>query len=324
MTSRERFIKTMTYGEVDRPPLFEEGIREEVWEVWRTQGAAGAEELSRKFHYDRHDEIDVNLDPRPSLPAWPGSMDLAAFHESLELDDPGRFPVDWQVKLDQWKRRDYPLFLRVHNGFFLTMGVEAWDSFAVAIRLVVDEPGFVQDVMAVQGEFNAKMAEKILGQVEVEAVVFSEPIGGNHGPLISPRMYREIVLKSYAPILEVVRRHRVQTIILRSYANERVLLPEMVKFGINCLWACETNPEAMDYRRIRREYGKELRLIGGIDTDILRYHKEDIQRELEEKVLPLLPEGGFIPLADGRVREDMSFENYIYYRSRLEELVRES
>jgi len=166
------------------------------------------------------------------------------------------------------------------------------------------------------------MAEKILGQVEVEAVVFSEPIGGNHGPLISPRMYQDFVLKSYAPVLEVIRRHRVQTIILRAYANERVLLPTMVEFGINCLWACETNPEAMDYRLIRREFGKGLRLIGGIDTDILRYQKEDIQRELEEKVLPLLPEGGFLPLADGRVREDMSFENYVYYRSLLEELVR--
>jgi hypothetical protein len=65
-----------------------------------------------------------------------------------------------------------------------------------------------------------------------------------------------------------------------------------------------------------------LRLIGGIDIDILHYHKEDIRRELEEKVLPLLSEGGFLPLADGRVREDMSFENYIYYRSLLEELVR--
>ena len=322
MTSLERFIKTMTYGKVDRPPLFEEGIREEVWEVWRTQGAAGAEELSRMFHYDRHEEIDPDLGTHPSLPGWPASKDLTAFHRSLDPDDPGRFPVYWQAKVDQWKRRDYPLFLRVHNGFFLTMGVEAWDSFAEAIRLLVDEPDFVQDVMVVQGEFNAKMAEKILGQVEVEAVVFSEPIGGNHGPLISPRMYQDIVLKSYTPILEVIRRHRVQTIILRAYANERVLLPEMVKFGINCLWACETNPEAMDYRLIRREYGKELRLIGGIDTDILRYHQEDIQRELEEKVLPLLPEGGFLPLADGRVREDMSFENYVYYRSMLEELVR--
>jgi hypothetical protein len=35
-----------------------------------------------------------------------------------------------------------------------------------------------------------------------------------------------------------------------------------------------------------------------------------IRRELEEKPLPLLVEGGYVPLADGRVRKDVPFENY--------------
>jgi hypothetical protein len=37
-----------------------------------------------------------------------------------------------------------------------------------------------------------------------------------------------------------------------------------------------------------------------------------------EIVPELLEDGGFIPLADGRVREDVSFENYVYYRKLLE------
>ena len=37
---------------------------------------------------------------------------------------------------------------------------------------------------------------------------------------------------------------------------------------------------------------------------------------------PLLASGGFIPLADGRVREDVPFDNYVYYRRLLEEIVK--
>ena len=76
----------------------------------------------------------------------------------------------------------------------------------------------------------------------------------------------------------------------------------------------------MDFRKLRAEFGSGLRLIGGIDTDVLRQDKVAIRREIEEKVLPLLAEGGFIPLADGRVREDIPFQNYVFYHRLLEDI----
>jgi uroporphyrinogen decarboxylase len=133
-------------------------------------------------------------------------------------------------------------------------------------------------------------------------------------------MYREFVLQSYGPVLDVLERHQVQNIILRTYANPRRLLSEVFTGRFNCLWACECNPESMDYRRLRKEFGRGIRLIGGIDADVLRQDKDAIRREVEEKVPPLLAEGGFIPLADGRVREDVPFENYVFYRRLLEEI----
>jgi uroporphyrinogen decarboxylase len=79
----------------------------------------------------------------------------------------------------------------------------------------------------------------------------------------------------------------------------------------------------MDYRDLRREFGRDLRLIGGIDLDALRRDKEAIRRELEEKVPPLVADGGYVPLADGRVRVDVPFENYVYYRELLERVTRQ-
>jgi hypothetical protein len=76
----------------------------------------------------------------------------------------------------------------------------------------------------------------------------------------------------------------------------------------------------MDYRSLRKQFGKDLRLIGGIDLDALRHSKDRIYSELNEKLPPLLAEGGYVPLADGRVREDVPFENYLYYRELLQKL----
>jgi hypothetical protein len=57
--------------------------------------------------------------------------------------------------------------------------------------------------------------------------------------------------------------------------------------------------------------------------DSLRLGKEAIKREIEEKVPPLVADGGYVPLADGRVRPDMPLENYLYYRNLLEQVTQD-
>ena len=210
--------------------------------------------------------------------------------------------------------------LRVHRGFFLSMGVDGWKRFKEVIYLTKKDPGFVRQSMGIQGEFAALLAERLLKDLEFDAAIFVEPIAENHGPLISPQMYEDLVLKSYEPILTVLKRYGVDTIIFLTFANPRLLIPSILKWGFNCLWACETSMKDMDYRDLRREFGRDLRLIGGIDLDALRLDKEAVKREVYEKVPPLLADGGFVPLADGRVRPDLPLENYLYYRRLLEKV----
>ncbi len=319
MNARERFNQCLAFMPTDRAPLFEDGIREEVLRLWYTQGLSKQVSLESLFNFDHREEIEPNLEPIPTPAHWPKSMDgLRKLSTCLNPGDPERLPDDWEDKVEEWKNRDYPLILRVHRGYFLTMGVHGWHRFSDAIQLLVDDPHLVESWMNLYAEFTSRLVERLLREVKVNAVLFSEPIGGNHGPLISPSMYQAFVLKSYLPILQVVKSYGVPTIIYRTYANTRLLLPEVVKAGFNCLWACECNPEAMDYLSIRGEFGKDLRLIGGIDSDSLRHTRDDIDRAVTDVVPALLEEGGFIPLADGRVREDVPFENYLYYRKLLE------
>ena len=323
MNSRQRFREIIHYGAPDRVPYFEEGIREEVLQAWYGQGLSPDRDLSDIFPTDRREEIAVDLDPHPEIKKWPtSSKELTALVNSLHPYDPDRLPENWSACVRGWRNRDHLLMLRVHRGLFTSMGVGDWRRFREVILMVAEYPEFVKEIMTIRGRFSADLAERVLREVDVDAAIFSEPIGGNDRPLISPRTYEEIVLPSYEPVLDVLKNHGVEVIIFRTYANARVLLPSIIKWGFNCLWACEVNIAAMDYRHIRRQFGPKLRLIGGIDLDTLRHDKEAIRREVKEKVPPLLDEGGYIPLADGRIREDVPFENYVYYRKLLETITR--
>jgi hypothetical protein len=311
----------MNFGTPDRAPYFEEGIRNDVIKAWRKQGLSRKTKISDLFQTDHFNEID--LDPFSDLNNLPESPeDLSGFKVHLNKSVLPQFQKNWRKIQSTVNKNDEVIFLKVHRGFFLSMGVYKWERFMEVISLLIEKPDFVKDLLLIQGEFIAGLLESVLQDIQVDAVIFSEPIGGNEGPLISPDMYDRYVLSGYDPILEIIREHNINIVILRTYANIRLLMPPVLKHGFNCLWACETNSPAMEYRDIRKEFGRDLRLIGGIDLDALRHGKEEIRRELEQKIPPLLTDGGYIPIADGRIRADIPFENYAYYRRLLEKITK--
>jgi len=315
MKSRDRFRETMRFGAPDRVPYFEEGIRDDVFRAWRRQGLKRKSDFEAMFRHDRREEIHPDLEPLPRLKQGPSSHeDIDRLRRRLNPGDARRLPRKWPSRAQDLNDGEAVVMLHVHRGLFLSMGVEGWGRFTEVIALLGWHPTLVRKTLMVQGEFAARLAERVLRNLRPDAALFSEPIAENRGPLISPRMYREIVLPGYDPLLEVLKRSGVETLVFVSWANSRPLIPAILERGFNCLWAYEVNPQAMGYRELRREFGRGLRLIGGIDLDVLRQGKDAIRREVYEKVPALLADGGYIPMLDGRVRVDVPFENYRYYK----------
>lgn len=317
MNSRQRFLSIIKGDLPDRPPLFPEGIREETLIAWRSQGLPGGVDLANLFEYDPFEQLDPDIYPSLEIKDWSTpERDLSFLRQNLDPEDARRLPEDWQASLKRWKNRTFPLFLRIHQGLFLSLGIEDWRSFAPAMLRLKDQPEIVRQILAIQADFAARLAEKILRQVDLDAVIFSEPIAGNHGGLISAEMYRAFALESYTPIFDVIKRFNVPALIWRSYANPSNLLPEVMKYPFNVLWLCETPPEALAPAQVRHMVGSKITLIGGIDSDVLFQDQRAIRQAIAA-VQPFVEAGRFIPLADGRVREDVPYSNYAFYRQEL-------
>lgn len=312
------FYEALHYGKPERIPYFEEGIRPETLTAWREQGLSADIDPLAQFPSDGREEIQLDVEPHPWFDRWPASFrELEQLKKRLDPYDPSRLPENWDA--DRLRECPDVRMVRVHQGVFLSLGVGDGASFIRLMFQLADQPDFVREYLRIQGEFAAVLAERVLGTVRFDAMIFSEPIGDNNGALISPRMYEEIVLPSYEPLLTIARRYGVGTIICRTYANMKALIPSLLKWGIDCLWACEVEQSVMNYPALRKEFGRDLKLIGGIDLDALREGKDAIQYAIDQ-IEPLVAQGGFIPLADGRVRADVPYENYLYYRKLLREL----
>lgn len=318
MNNRQRFYETLHYGRPDRIPYFEEGIRPETLLTWRSQGLSPDFDPRQLFPSDGRVEIKLDIDPHPYFDIFPATYnELDLLQKYFNPADKTRLPENWNpTKL---KAQDDVLMVRVHEGLFLAMGVENGATFTRLMHQLADQPDFVRAYMRILGEFAADLTESVLKESTFDAMVFSEPIGDNNGALISPQMYEELVLPSYEPLLNLASRYGVKTNICRTYASMKALIPSLLKWGIDTLWACEVEQTVMNYPALRREFGKDLKLIGGIDLDALKDGKDAIRRAMDE-IAPLVADGGFIPLADGRVRADVPYEHYAFYRELLREI----
>jgi hypothetical protein len=321
MNQRQRFYESLNYGSPDRIPYFEEGIREDTLAAWGAQGHLSNADLRDQFPADGREEIRLTVDPLPEFQEWPADFkDLDNLRQRLDATDLSRISKTWPAEVDRLNARDHVLMIRPHEGLYLSLGVENGATFTRLMYQLADTPDFVREFMRIQGEFAAALTEQVLQEVEVDALVFSEPIGDNNGSLISPQMYEDLVLPSYQPLLDLAPRYGIKTIICRTYASMKVLIPSLLKWGIDCLWACEVEQGVMNYPALRQEFGQDLKLIGGIDLDALRDGKAAIRQAIAE-IAPVVADGAFIPLADGRVRSDVPYENYVYYRELLRDLI---
>jgi len=187
---------------------------------------------------------------------------------------------------------------------------------------LIKDPAGVREKVEIYGGFCARMLEMALRDVEPEFIYLSEPISDNRGSLISPAMFEEFMIPAYKEVISTAKRHGCENILVSTYGNSVLLFPSMIRAGVTLLWISEAaEVPDLDYRCLRSRFGKELGLIGGIPLSLLRSEtSEEMKTHLREIIDPLLEAGRYIPLAGGRIREDVGWQTYQSYR----EIIREA
>ena len=321
MNDRERFRRLMRGQQVDRPPFLEEGVRDAVLERWRKQGLPSGKTHMEMFGLTPHENVGPDLKFVSTYFGRISGLSAAEYRKAFDVSE-RRFPEDWTKTVRGLENRDHVVCIWASRGFFQALGVGDWQTFEKALIGTVKKPQMIRDRMELYGEFCSRMLERTMQDVDPEFIYLSEPISNNGGPLISPAMFEEFMIPVYERLVATARGLGCDNILLSTYGNTSLLFPVLIKAGISMLWISEaTELPELDYGQIRSEFGADLGLIGGIPLSILRSGSpEMIGTRLEEIVPPLLQSGRYVPLAGGRVREEVPWSAYECYRRVLAEL----
>ena len=182
-----------------------------------------------------------------------------------------------------------------------------------------DHPALVRDMVEHWAELCARQLERIPPDIPIDYVSWWEDMAGRNGPLVSPKLFREVLQPGYRRVMEVARRRGCELGIVDCDGNPHAIVGNWLEEGVNIMYPLEI-AAGVDPAEWRREFGRDLRLRGGIAKEPLVRGGAAIDRELE-RVRPLLEDGGYIPHLDHLVPPDIPYAHYQEYLEKKRRLI---
>ena len=187
--------------------------------------------------------------------------------------------------------------------------------------MLVDDPGLVHQMMRAWLELADAWTARVQQRVEPDVLYLAEDICYNHGLLIAPEMVREFLFPYYRQFLANMRgrqkgRHLYFQLDTDGNVEEAIDLYRAI--GMDVMLPFEV-AAGNDVVKIARKY-PDLVISGGIDKRVLAAGPKAIDEYLEYVIPFMVKRGGYIPTCDHGVPDNVSFENYAYYRKRIMEM----
>lgn len=184
-----------------------------------------------------------------------------------------------------------------------------------------DEPELVHACMRQWFDLADAVIERHQQKVAIDDFFLLEDICYNKGPLISPEMIREFLFPYYSQLYQNVKKRNPPGYTTHFQVDTDGFCEPVIEMyrGIGVDYfspfeiASNNDPIAVAARY------PELKMHGAIDKRVLATTPDGIDRYLEKLLPAMRRRGGFFPTCDHGVPEEVSFENYVHFRKRIDE-----
>ncbi len=349
ITDRKRFNNQMHYKPVDRCFNMEFGYWQENFEQWplfKENNITNNQEADIFFNFDILRVIEGNVwinpgfekkiisetadkkiimnsdgllaevskDGHSSIPHYTKASIVTPDDwkkcktERFRRDDPERKVDIEALKKEHPLDRDYPLGIDCGSMIGKIRDMLTFEGLAYAC---FDYPDMVEDMVETCCVLAEDFLDQVLPHFEFDFASGWEDICFKNGPIVSPDFFNKIVVPRYERIGRKLHKAGIDIWYTDCDGDVRPILAGFLKAGINCLFPYEVNC-CVHPAELLKEYGKDLRIMGGIDKLELRKGKEAIKAYLES-VASLVERGGYIPFCDHRCPPDVNPDDYIYY-----------
>ncbi|MHB9033053.1 MAG: uroporphyrinogen decarboxylase family protein [Anaerolineae bacterium] len=159
-------------------------------------------------------------------------------------------------------------------------------------------------------DYNLAMIDQWLAR-KVDGIFFSDDWGSQRGLLMNPDDWRRFYKPAYRRMFERVRAGGAH-VWMHLCGDISAILGDLVDIGLNVLNPVQ--PQAMDVRRLAREFGGKVCFNGGVDVQgtLVRGTPQEVKREVDE-LLALFGKynGGYIADTSHSIMPETPLDNII-------------
>jgi uroporphyrinogen decarboxylase len=242
------------------------------------------------------------------------------FYKYIELYDDDckkRLLQNWDILKRKLKTRTFPI--RLGGGpYGFSFFPRHLMGDVIYMMSMYDDPDFLKEFNEFFLNFVMNYWSLILKDVEVDCVFILEDIAYRSGSFISKEMFKEFLTPYYIKFIDFLKQFNVKNILVDCDGLIDELIPLWIEAGVTGIFPVEA---VNDVTEIRNKYPR-LQIMGGIDKRLLFKDGTRAGIDLElEKIKNLLKKGGYVPHIDHAVSEDVTWNNFKYYREKLNNII---
>jgi len=131
----------------------------------------------------------------------------------------------------------------------------------------------------------------------VQIIQMGDDLGTQSGPMISPKLYREIFYPRHKKIYQYVKKNSNMYVFLHSCGAVSEFIPDLIEAGVDILNPVQISAEGMQPERLKREFGKDIVFWGGgVDTQhtLFRGTPKQVKDEVKRNTEIFMKDGGFV------------------------------
>ncbi len=202
--------------------------------------------------------------------------------------------TDWELVTNDLKKqieanKQVDKLILVYNELPLFDRAQAILGMEECLMATVLHPGKFELLLDKITEYQLKLTEAIM-KSGTEGVRFTDDWGMQDRLLISPAQWRVFIKPRLSKLYEVVKKYN-GFVFQHSCGHIEEIVPDLIEIGCDVLDPIQ--PAANDIYRLKKEYGKDLCFMGGLDTQTyLSFGSPEEVEEAVKKVLLVMSEGG--------------------------------
>jgi uroporphyrinogen-III decarboxylase len=169
-------------------------------------------------------------------------------------------------------------------------------DFDGLIYQMYDNPALVDAVMAHCADYYLAVRRRIFEAAggAIDIFFIGNDFGAQSGPMISPKFFRRFIAPHLKRFVDLGHEFG-KPVLLHCDGSIRALIPDMIALGLDGLQSVQPLCYGMELAGLKRDFGRQLTFVGGIDTQALIEGTAEQARQLTLRTLEIMmPGGGFV------------------------------